>query len=396
MEDCIDQGRYKWVMLVLLWLLYVAFGIVARSIFPLVTPILKDLSINYSQMGLILGSWQLTYIPAAMMAGGILDGWGVRKAILAGAVIIALSAFLRCFANGFFFMLIAVALFGVGGPMVSIGGPKAISEWFTGKSRGSAVGIYTTGNWIGGFIALSVTNSVVMPLVGYSWRAAFMLYGVMVLAVVLLWYLFYKEPQLEITTAPPAIRRVFYGLVKISAVRILLVMGLLSFAVGHGFSSWLPNILEVKGLSPSSAGWAAALPLATGIPAVLLMPGMIPAYKRGHALAGCSLITLVSLFAVMKANGAALYGALMMFGFFSSPFMPLMLLMLMDLPKVEPRHMGAAGGMFFCVGEIGGFAGPLAMGVLVDVTGTFFTGAIFLASLCLAMFCMSFSFNRRK
>jgi sugar phosphate permease len=59
--------------MVLLWLLYTAFGIVSRSIFPLVTPIIEDLKLTYSQMGLILGSWQLTYIFVALVAGMILD-----------------------------------------------------------------------------------------------------------------------------------------------------------------------------------------------------------------------------------------------------------------------------------------------------------------------------------
>jgi hypothetical protein len=47
-------------MLALLALLYASFGLVTRSVAPLVTPILRDLQITYSEMGLILGSWQLT------------------------------------------------------------------------------------------------------------------------------------------------------------------------------------------------------------------------------------------------------------------------------------------------------------------------------------------------
>ena len=76
------QSRYRWIMLFLLWLLYIAFGLVARSITPLITPILNDLHMTYSQMGFILGSWQLTYIMVALMAGAILDRWGVRKSIM--------------------------------------------------------------------------------------------------------------------------------------------------------------------------------------------------------------------------------------------------------------------------------------------------------------------------
>ena len=55
---------YRWVMLALLWLLYSSFGFITRALYPLVTPILADLNMSYSQMGLVMGSWQLAYIGA--------------------------------------------------------------------------------------------------------------------------------------------------------------------------------------------------------------------------------------------------------------------------------------------------------------------------------------------
>ena len=61
----------------------------------------------------------------------------------------------------------------------------------------------------------------------------------------------------------------------------------------------------------------------------------------------------------------------------------------MDAPEVGSKHMGSAGGLFFCVAEIGGFAGPLLMGVLVDMTGTFLAGAFFLAGLNIAIFVLT-------
>jgi len=42
-------------MLAMLWLLYAFFGLVYRSISPLVTPILADLDMSYSQMGFVRG-----------------------------------------------------------------------------------------------------------------------------------------------------------------------------------------------------------------------------------------------------------------------------------------------------------------------------------------------------
>lgn len=380
-----DEGHYRWIILALLWLLYMAFGMVSRSIFPLVTPILTDLRLSYSQMGIILGSWQLTYILVALVAGTVLDRWGVHKSIFTGAIIIGLSAVLRCFANGFATMLIAVALFGVGGPMISIGGPKTISEWFQGRSRGTAIGIFTSGSWIGGLLALALTNSLIMPLVGNSWRLTFICYGVLAFVVGTLWGILTRASSIAAANEASRMFTVFRSLGGIRNVQILLIMALFSFAISHGFSSWLPKILEITGMSASQAGFAASIPLATGIPAILLVPRLVPPRLRGRMIAIFALLTTVNLMMVMSLSGVGLYAALAVLGFMSSPFLSLMLLILMDTQEVDPKYMGAAGGMFFCVAEIGGFTGPLLMGVLVDLTGTFLTGVLFLAGLCIAI-----------
>ena len=372
-------------MLSLLWLLYVCFGIVSRAIFPLVTPILNDLRIIYSQMGFILGSWQLTYIMMALVAGSILDSWGVRKSLFVGALIIGLSSSLRYFANNFTAMLIAVALFGVGGPMISIGGPKTISSWFSGPSRGTAIGLYTSGNWIGGLLALALTNSLVMPLVGNDWKQAFVVYGIITFGVGLLWRLFARENESGKTSESMAIIDVFRNLGNLPNVRLVLAMGLLAFAISHGFSSWLPKILEINGMSGPQAGFAASITIAAGIPSILIIPSVVPAPYRGRTMAMLAILTAVNIVLVMKISGMALYIGLAVLGFISSPFMALLLLILMDSPGVEARYMGSSGGMFYCVAEIGGFAGPFFMGVLVDLTGTFMAGAIFLAGLCIAI-----------
>jgi len=50
-----QSSPYRWVMLAMLWLLYAFFGLLYRSISPLVTPILADLDMSYSQMGFVRG-----------------------------------------------------------------------------------------------------------------------------------------------------------------------------------------------------------------------------------------------------------------------------------------------------------------------------------------------------
>jgi MFS transporter, CP family, cyanate transporter len=380
---------YRWVMLALLWVLYAAFGLIQRSMAPLVTPILRDLSLSYTQMGFILGSWQLTYIAAAFLAGTIIDRWGVRKSLFAGAMTLGLSSSLRYWANGFGALLGSVALSGMGGPMISVGAPKAISIWFQGKSRGTAIGVYLTGAWIGGIVSLSLTNSLIMPIVGQSWRHAFLLYGLLTFTGCGIWWFFARDAESS-AEINPGISRVFGRLIRIRNVQVSLALGLLTFAVLHALSNWLPKILEGGGLSPATAGAAASLPLVSGIPALLIVPRLVPSRSRGRFLAISALLTLVALIVVMTVSGGIQIAALLVFGAIISPFVPILTLILMDTPEVGSTYMGAAGGLFYCVSEIGGFTGPLIMGAVVDWTGSFLAGTFLFAALCLGLFALTF------
>jgi cyanate permease len=44
--------------------------------------------------------------------------------------------------------------------------------------------------------------------------------------------------------------------------------------------------------------------------------------------------------------------------------------------------MGAAGGLYFTAGEVGGVMGPLMRGILADQIGGFTSGLVILAGLC--------------
>ncbi len=389
------QMRYRWVMLALVWLLYSVFGIVWRSIAPLITPIIKDLNISYSQMGLILGSWPLTYIAVAAIGGAIIDRWGIRKSLFFGIVIISLSASLRYFANGFVTMFLIVALFGLGGLMISIGCPKTVAEWFSGKNRATAVGVYMTGPWIGGLIAYSITNSVVMPLTGYSWRLTFVGYGLVAFAAALVWWFLARDIKATGAEERTSTVKVFGGLIRVRTVQLILIMGFLCFAISHGFNDWLPKILEVGGLPPAIAGFAASIPLLVGIPSVLTIPRLTSPHLRGRVVALMSFGIAVALLIIAVASGGSLVAGLVFYGIADCCIMPLLMLVLMELPEVGSKYMGSAGGMFFCVAEIGGFAGPFLMGAVRDLTGSFLGGASVLAGVAVVMAIMALSLKSK-
>ena len=389
------SSPYRWVMLALLWLLYAFFGIAYRSISPLVTPILEDLNMSYSQMGFVLGSWQLTYIGASTVAGFFIDRWGIRRSLFFGALIIALSVGLRYFAGSFVPFLAMVALFGVGGPMISIGCPKTIALWFHGRDRGTAVGIYSTGPFFGGAMALIATNRAVMPLTGYSWRLTFALYGILTLFVACLWWFLARDLKTSEASESTGMKGVLATLLGVRAIRIVLVCGLLTFAIIHGLTSWLPRILEGQGFSPAFAGYASSIPLLAGIPSLLILPRFIPPDRRGMALAVMAVLSGSSVWLILCLTGILMYVGLVLYGIAACTLVPLLTLILMETPEVGAKHMGSAGGLFFCISEIGGFMGPFLLGALVDWTGGFLAGGYFVVALSLGILIMSFLMQKK-
>ncbi|NQV61591.1 MAG: MFS transporter, partial [Alphaproteobacteria bacterium] len=148
-------GHYRWLLLFGVWILYFAFGLTLVAMAPLIGAIRADLNLSDGAMGLVLGAWPLVYIASAMPCGAFLDRAGPRRALFAAAVIIALSAVARGLANDQLSLFLAVALFGIGGPLISIGAPKLVSLSFEGPDRGMAMGIYITGPALGGICALA-------------------------------------------------------------------------------------------------------------------------------------------------------------------------------------------------------------------------------------------------
>src|SRR3972149_3025055 len=90
-----SQSTYRWIMLFLFWLLYASFGLTVGTIPPLVAPIRQDLGMSFSQMGMVLGAWQMVYIFSASPLGAFVDKLGVRRSLGIGIIIVWLSLVLR-------------------------------------------------------------------------------------------------------------------------------------------------------------------------------------------------------------------------------------------------------------------------------------------------------------
>ena len=387
---------YRWVMLGLAWAAYASFGLVSASLAPLVTPITADLGITYSQMGVILGAWQLTYIGVAYNAGRVLDRVGLRRGLGVGILVIAASALARSLAIDFWTMFAAVALFGVGAPMVSIGAPKLIATWFDARERGGAAGIYATGPSVGSIVVLTSTNAVLLPATG-GWRPTIAVLAGGALAVGVAWWLFARDERGDGGAvggaAGPA--RGLGDLLRVRNVWLVVVIGFASFLSGHALGNWLPKILQARGFDAVSAGYWASIPSMFGIAGALTLPRLVRAEHRIWAVALMLALSAAATGTIALGTMPLLLGALVVQGFVRNSVTPFLMLLMMESPAVGAAAMGAAAGLFFTVGEIGGFSGPAAMGVIFDLTGEFTLGLFALAAVLLAMAIACLGLERR-
>ena len=369
------QNANRWWVLFGLWLVYASFGLIVTSIAPLVAPIELDLGMSHAAMGSIMGAWQLVYIFAAIPCGMLLDRLGGRRAMLIGVALVALSVGGRVIAEGYWSFLVAVMIFGLGGPIISSGAPKMVAELFTGSQRGLAMGIYMTGPAIGGVITLSLTNAWLMPLFDNDWRAVLMVWLGVTIAAGLVWLVIGRQVQpaesQALTTERVSQIGVMSQLVREPAVQLVLIMSVGVFLFNHGLNNWLVELLRVGGMDAATAGYWATLPTVVGIIGSLLIPRLATQERRFYILVGLCVLALIASILLRFNDTIPLSLGLVMQGIARSSMMTVLILTLVELPGIGDERAGVASGMFFSAAEIGGVLGPLGMGFLYDMSGGF-------------------------
>ncbi|MFK7751830.1 MAG: CynX/NimT family MFS transporter [Sedimentitalea sp.] len=365
----------RWLVLGGVWLIYFSFGMTVASMAPLVGQISAELGVGNATMGAILGAWPLTYIFAAIPCGVLLDRFGARWMLFLACLIMASSGLARSVADTPVQLLLAVAAFGAGGPMISVGAPKMITGLFQGPQRGNAMGLYVTGPYLGGIVALALTNSVLMPLADNNWRTVMLIYAALVAASGVIWLILSSRrfaPNLSEGEGGKKFNlAAFSEILAVPAVRLLLVMSIGIFFINHAMNNWLPELLRAHGLSPVSAGYWAAIPSSVGVIAAVIVPRWATPDRRMQIMGALFLCTLGASVLLHFALWPALATGLFMQGVARGAMMTIAILMLMETPDVPPERLGLAGGLFFTAAEIGGVLGPVSFGVLSDLSGGF-------------------------
>jgi cyanate permease len=247
-----------------------------------------------------------------------------------------------------------------------------------------------SGAFIGSAMALSLTNAIIMPLVG-TWRNVFSFYGLLGFLIAAAWVILAKQrkPIIEQSSVSPPIREMVRNLIGFRCVWMVAIIGSSGFLISYGFGNWLPAMLETKGFTAVDAGLLASLPTWTGLLATVIIPGFTKTGSRRPAIIGILFFQGISIVIVELTSGLLLISSLVFYGLISGAMMPILLVVLMDLPDVGAEYTGIATGVYFSIAGICAFIGPTIVGYLTDLTGTFLPAIILLALVMEAMIALT-------
>jgi len=233
-------------------------------------PIMKDLTLEPEQFGMLGSSFFLLFSISAIVVGFIVNKVATRWVLLTLAVIWALAQFPMVGTVSFTTLLICRIVLGAGeGPAAAVA-MHAIFKWFPDEKRTLPTAVLTQGSAFGVILAVPALNWVI---VNHSWHYAFGALGVVGLIWVCAWLALGKEGPLENTRVLAATEtKIPYIQLLTSRTFLGCVMATFGayWALSLGLTWFTAFIITGLGFTQQQAGFISILPWVFGATVVIL------------------------------------------------------------------------------------------------------------------------------
>jgi MFS transporter, ACS family, hexuronate transporter len=189
-----DRTSYqRWIICFLLFLAtviaYVDRAVIAnlKTTLEGVIPGLDDV-----KYGVITAAFQLAYAISMVVAGGLTDKLGTRKAFAIAICLWSVAAMLPGAAFSVASFAAAMFLLGLGEAANFPACIKTVAEWFPRRERATATGLFNSGANIGNMLAPAIV-ALLVPFV--TWRGTFVVAGALGFVWLVLWLAIYRPPE---------------------------------------------------------------------------------------------------------------------------------------------------------------------------------------------------------
>ncbi|MHA1595142.1 MAG: MFS transporter [Candidatus Baldrarchaeia archaeon] len=238
----------RWFMLFLTWFVCLASCLSWYAFIPLRPEIMRDLGLEETEVSLIASMVLLGFAAFCIPGGIIADKLGTKRAIGIWSLLFAAFTFAKGATWGFVDWVIVNLLFGMAIACAFPGYPRAVEEWFPREELAFASGLYFTGFGLGLTLALAVTPTMVLPLLG-SWRTCFYFWGTVALLASLAWWLGYRTGPYTAERSHEhgiPLKKAFMKVIKTKTLWLLVIAYSCSLAVFFEYSHDLPSELIAR------------------------------------------------------------------------------------------------------------------------------------------------------
>ncbi|MGD0481713.1 MAG: MFS transporter [Terracidiphilus sp.] len=179
-----SPGRVRWWIV---WTLFFSTVInyISRQTFSVLAPMISaQYHLTHTDLGRILGAFQISYAVTWLLGGIFLDAVGTRLGLALAVIFWSVVNILTGFASSVFGFACFRFLLGIGEGLNWPGASKTVAEWFPSQERSLAVAIFDSGSSVGGAVA-----ALVIPVfaLAFGWRSAFVFSGLLGFVWLLVW-----------------------------------------------------------------------------------------------------------------------------------------------------------------------------------------------------------------
>ena len=378
-------SRYRFVMGGLLVLLNFSLGLSFFVVTPITPIIMEEFGINRSAASLLTSVVLLSQAGLAIPTGIIISRVGVRRMVFIGWAMASITM-LTWTATSFPMLLAIRIVYGISFSLLLPATGPMMMQWF----RPRELPILNAINVSVVTLAISISTFTIAPLSQLlEWKIAVSLYGSASLLGVILWAALARTGRRPGNEAArhPSFREI-WAVLKSRTALLLALADAGPFAQYAALVAWLPTYYhEVYEMTLSKAGALVGLLPMAGVFSVLLagfLAFKIP-NRRLFLLVPGLFVVLGGLGSFLLADGPLLYAALLVLGFASWFYLPVLFTIPLELPEASETRVALTYGMIMTISSFLAFLSPLFVGASTDILGTYTLGFAVLALLALTL-----------
>jgi CP family cyanate transporter-like MFS transporter len=362
-ESAASSRRQFLLCLFLLWLAGIGLRITILAVPPVIPPIRLELGMSETQVGILTGLPPVLFACAAVLGSLLIARFGALTTLLAGLFATAAGSALRGVAPEILTLYAATIVTGFGVAIMHPSLPPLVRSW-TPQHIGFGTAVFTNGLLVGEILPVALTIPVVLPFVGNSWRASFVVWAIPVVLIALIITALASRPAARAQT--DGSRRWWPDWSDPLIWRLGIALGSAN-AMYFTANAFLPDYLHHIGRPDLVSAALTALNVGQ-IPASLLLLAVAGRLERAiwpHVVCGAGALAGVIGIMVLPPIGVVVCAALL--GFFNAAILILMLALPPLLAPPDDVHRVSAA--MFTISYSCAVITPVFGGLAWDLSG---------------------------